>query len=171
MALSMPVAGGPRSTCVRCLSLTRLHLPYFRFISLHIIELFTYPYSSLFNGIIQCCEQCQSRWLHSGDIGSHDAWLCQMGFHRATSIESSIWVANCVAIGVTKASKRSRCPLMPPLKVHQYRGKLRGRDCTYKHKIHSTAWQVSFSWATACRQILWSDSPWTGREIEPAWEN
>ena len=26
---------------------------------------------SLFNGIIQCHEQC--RWLHSGDIGSHDA--------------------------------------------------------------------------------------------------
>jgi len=23
----------------------------------------------------------------------------------------------------------------------------------------------------ACRQILWSDGPWTGREIEPAWEN
>ena len=30
---------------------------------------------------------------------------------------------------------------------------------------------VSFSQATACRQILWSDGPWTGREIEPAWEN
>jgi len=30
---------------------------------------------------------------------------------------------------------------------------------------------VSFSLAPACRQILWSDDPWTGREIEPAWEN
>jgi len=30
---------------------------------------------------------------------------------------------------------------------------------------------VSFSQATACRQILWSDGPWTGSEIEPAWEN
>ena len=30
---------------------------------------------------------------------------------------------------------------------------------------------VRFSQATACRQILWSDDPWTGREIEPAWEN
>jgi len=30
---------------------------------------------------------------------------------------------------------------------------------------------VSFSQATVCRQILWSDGPWTGREIEPAWEN
>jgi len=30
---------------------------------------------------------------------------------------------------------------------------------------------VSFSQATACRQIFWSDGPWTGREIEPAWEN
>ena len=30
---------------------------------------------------------------------------------------------------------------------------------------------VSFSQATAFRQILWSDGPWPGREIEPAWEN
>jgi len=30
---------------------------------------------------------------------------------------------------------------------------------------------VSFPQATACRQILWSDGPWTGREIEFAWEN
>jgi len=30
---------------------------------------------------------------------------------------------------------------------------------------------VSFSQATACRQILWSDGPWTGIAIEPAWEN
>ena len=30
---------------------------------------------------------------------------------------------------------------------------------------------VSFSQATACRQILWGDGPWTVREIEPAWEN
>jgi len=27
---------------------------------------------------------------------------------------------------------------------------------------------VSFSQAAACRQILWSDGPWTGGEIEPA---
>jgi len=30
---------------------------------------------------------------------------------------------------------------------------------------------VSFPQATACRQILWSHGPWTGREIEPTWEN
>jgi len=30
---------------------------------------------------------------------------------------------------------------------------------------------VSFSQATASRQMLWSDGPWTGRKIEPAWEN
>jgi len=30
---------------------------------------------------------------------------------------------------------------------------------------------VRFSQATACRQILWSDGPWTGKEIESAWEN
>jgi len=30
---------------------------------------------------------------------------------------------------------------------------------------------VCFSQATACKQILWSDAPWTGREIEPTWRN
>jgi len=30
---------------------------------------------------------------------------------------------------------------------------------------------VSFSQATVCKQILWGDGTWTGREIEPAWEN
>jgi len=30
---------------------------------------------------------------------------------------------------------------------------------------------VSFSQGAACRQILWSDGPWTGGEIEPACEN
>ena len=58
----------------------------------------------------------------SGDIESHDARLRQMGFHRAASIK----VANGVGIGATKVSRRSRCPLMPPLKVHHYRGEPRG---------------------------------------------
>ena len=31
--------------------------------------------------------------------------------------------------------------------------------------------KVSFCQETACRQILWSDGPWTGGEIEPALEN
>jgi len=35
-------------------------------------------------------------------------------------------------------------------------------EITRQHDI------VSFSQATACRQILWSDGPWTGKEIEPA---
>jgi len=38
-------------------------------------------------------------------------------------------------------------------------------EITRQHDI------VSFSQATACRQILWNDGPWTGREIQPAWEN
>jgi len=29
---------------------------------------------------------------------------------------------------------------------------------------------ISFALGTACRQILWSDGPWTGRKFEPAWE-
>jgi len=55
------------------------------------------------------------------------------------SIEASTRVANSVGIGATKASRRSRCPLMPPLKVHHYRGEPRGRDCTYNYKNHLTA--------------------------------
>jgi len=30
---------------------------------------------------------------------------------------------------------------------------------------------VSFSQGTACKQIFWSNGPWTGGEIEPTWEN
>jgi len=77
-------------------------------------------------------------------VGSHDAWLCQMGFHRATSIEVSTREANGVGISAIKASRRSQCPLMPPLKVHHYRGEPRGRDCTYNYKNHSTAWHGQF---------------------------
>jgi len=92
-----------------------------------------------------------------------------MDFHGATSIETSTRVANGVGIGTTKASKRSRCPLMPPLKVHHYRGELGGHDCNYNYKNHYDI--VSFPQGTDCRQILWSDSPWTSGDIEPAWED
>ena len=40
--------------------------------------------------------------------------------------------------GATKASRRSRCPFMPSLKVHHDRGEPRGRDCTHIYKNHST---------------------------------
>jgi len=47
-----------------------------------------------------------------------------MGFHRATSMEAmseaGTRVVKGVGIGAIKASRRSRCPLMPPLKVHNY---------------------------------------------------
>ena len=81
----------------------------------------------------------QCRWLHSGDIGSHDERLCPIGFQRDTSVEVGTRVANGVGIGATKKSKCSRCPLMTPLQVHHYRGELRGRDCTDEYKNHSTA--------------------------------
>jgi len=59
---------------------------------------------------------------------------------------------------------------MPSLKVHHYRGDPRGGDCTYAIKKITRQYEiVSFSQATACR--LWSDGPWTGGEIQPAWEN
>ena len=44
------------------------------------------------------------------------------GFSQGNKIEASARVANGVGIGAIKASRRSRCPLMPPLKVHHYRG-------------------------------------------------
>jgi len=57
----------------------------------------------------------------------------QDAISRVSAVQNSVStrVANGVGIGVTKASRRSRCPLMPPLKVHHYRGKPRGRDCTW----------------------------------------
>jgi len=92
-----------------------------------------------------------------------------MGFHRATSIEASTRVANGVGIGATKASKRSRCPLMPPLVTTEAsQGGVIALTTTRITRQHDI---VSFSQATACRQILWSDGPWTSRETEPAWEN
>ena len=94
-----------------------------------------------------------------------------MGFHRAMSIEASTRVANGVGIGATKASRRSRCPLMLTLKVYHYRGKPRSVIALTTTKITRQLDIVSISQATACRQILWSDGPWTGKEIEPAWEN
>ena len=30
---------------------------------------------------------------------------------------------------------------------------------------------INFSQATTCRQILWSEGPWTGGDIEPTWEH
>ena len=57
----------------------------------------------------------------------------------AKSIETGTRLAYGVGIVATKASKRSRCPLMPPLKVHRYRGEPRERDYIHDYKNHSTA--------------------------------
>jgi len=64
-----------------------------------------------------------------------DKWV----FTGQQALKPSTRVANGVEIGATKAPRRSRCPLMPPLKVHHYRGEPMGRDCTYNYKNHSTA--------------------------------
>jgi len=94
-----------------------------------------------------------------------------MGFHRAASIEAGTRVANGVGIGATKASKRSRCPLMPPLKFITTKASQGGvialttTQFTRQHNI------VRVSQGAACRQILWSDGPWTSGEIEPTLEN
>jgi len=67
------------------------------------------------------------------------------GISQETSIEAGTRVANGVGICVIKASRRSRCPLMPPLKVHHYRDEPIGRTkITRQHDI------ISISQGTAC---------------------
>ena len=94
-----------------------------------------------------------------------------MGFHRAASIKASTRVANGVGIGAIKASRRSRCPLCPLLKFITTEASQGGVIALTTTNITQQHDFVSFSQATACRQILWSDGPWTGKEIESAWEN
>jgi len=60
------------------------------------------------------------------------------------------------------------CPLLKFITTEASQGgviALTTTKITRQHEI------VSFSQATAYRQILWSDGPWIVREIEPAWEN
>ena len=71
---------------------------------------------------------------------SHKLCATEVSLRRATSIEASARVANSTGVGATQASRRPRCPLMPPLKVHYHRSKQRRRDCTYNYTNHSTAW-------------------------------
>jgi len=74
--------------------------------------------------------------LHKGGSTNKTSALAQGSI---TSPQLFNIFINSVRIGATKASRRSRCPPMPPLKVHHYRGEPRGRDCTYNYKNHSTA--------------------------------
>jgi len=60
------------------------------------------------------------------------------------------------------------CPLLKFITTEASQGGVIALTTTKITRQHDI---VSFSQATACRQILWSDGPWTGREIEPAWEN
>ena len=60
------------------------------------------------------------------------------------------------------------CPLSKFITIEAIQGRaivLTTTKITRQHVI------VSFSQATACKQILSSDGPWTGGEIELAWEN
>jgi len=68
-------------------------------------------------------------------------------------------------------SKRQDAPSCPLLKFITTEASQGGVIALTTTKITRQHGLVSFSRATACRQILWSDGPWTGREIEPAWEN
>jgi len=60
------------------------------------------------------------------------------------------------------------CPLLRFITTEASQGGVIALTTTKFTRQHDI---VSFSQATACRQILWSDGPWTGREIEPTWEN
>ena len=60
------------------------------------------------------------------------------------------------------------CPLLKFITTEASQGGVIAITTTKITRQHDF---VSFSQATACRQILWSDGPWTGREIEPEWEN
>ena len=60
------------------------------------------------------------------------------------------------------------CPLLKFITTEASQGGVIALTTTKITRQHD---MVSFSQATTCRQILWSDSPWTSRQIEPAWEN
>jgi len=60
------------------------------------------------------------------------------------------------------------CPLSKFITTEARQGGMIALTTTKITRQHDI---ISFSQATACRQIFWSDGPWTGREIEPAWEN
>ena len=60
------------------------------------------------------------------------------------------------------------CPLSKFTNTEARQGGVIGLITTKFTRQHDI---VSLSQTPACRQILWSDGPWTGREIEPAWEN
>jgi len=94
-----------------------------------------------------------------------------MGFHRATSIEASTRVANSLELAQPKrqdAHDAPSCPLSKFITTEVNQGGVIALTTTKITRQHDI---VSFSQAMACRQILWTDGPWTGREIELAWEN
>jgi len=88
-----------------------------------------------------------------------------MSFHMATSIEASTRVANGVGIGAPKRQDAHDAPSRPLSKFITTEASQGGVIALTTAKI--TRQHDSFSQATACR----SDGPWTGGEIEPAWEN
>jgi len=66
------------------------------------------------------------------------------------------------------AHDASSCPLLKFITAEARQGGVIALTTTKITRQHDI---VSFSQATACRPILWRDGPWTGREIEPTWEN
>jgi len=71
----------------------------------------------------------------------------------------------------TKCQDAHNAPSCPLLKFITTKASKGGVIALTTTKITRQHDMVSFSQAPAYRQILWSDDPWTGREIEPAWEN
>ena len=92
------------------------------------------------------------------DLMRFGGWLCAGSIPSVSQMQNSS----------QDADDTPSCPLSKFITTEASQGgviALTTIKITPQHNI------VSFSQATACRQILWSDVPWTGGEIEPAREN
>jgi len=94
-----------------------------------------------------------------------------MGFHRATNVEAVIEWQTVLELAQPKRQDAHDAPSFPLSKFITTEASQGGVIALTTTKITRQQDIVSFSQAPAGRQILWSDGPWTGREIEPAWEN
>ena len=97
-----------------------------------------------------------------------------MGIHRSEDSRASTGVAAKVTVSAGSRSKWRKYPL-PPLDVCHYTGerrKLHGAHCNETTVTRQCDLvRVSQESRAAKKEILWSNGPWLGREIVPAWEN
>ena len=95
----------------------------------------------------------------------------KLGFTRQQALkQAQEWqtVLELAQLKRQDAHNAHACPLLKFITIEASEGGVIALTTTQITRQHDV---VSFSQAKACRQILWSDGPWTGRQIEPAWEN